>query len=249
PLRIPEPRGTFLYAEYPRPVAACAAEVSQRIAESVFGAMAQVLPERIFAAPAGTSGNFSLGGYDPATGRRYIMYVFSGGGYGGWWGGDGLTNGCSTIGISKTQPIEILEQHYPVCFDEYALREGSAGAGKHRGGFGVNYRARLMRGEATASFVMEHGRTPPHGLFGGLPGAMNEIEVSQSGAVTRPEHLSKGEGYVLQPGDWVQVRTPGGGGYGDPAERDPNLVERDLKRGYFAAEDAAPCGFSRGNGR
>ncbi len=243
PLRIPEPRGTFLYAEYPRPVAACAAEVSQRIAESVFGAMAQALPERIFAAPAGTSGNFSLGGYDPATGRRYIMYVFSGGGYGGWWGGDGLTNGCSTIGISKTQPIEVLEQHYPVRFDEYALREGSAGAGKHRGGFGVSYRARLVRGEATASFVMEHGRTPPHGLFGGQPGAMNEIEVSQDGTVTRPEHLSKGEGYVLQSGDWVQVHTPGGGGHGDPAERDPKLVTRDLARGYLSAEDAAPYGI------
>ena len=115
----------------------------------------------MFAAPAGTSGNFSLGGDDPEEGRRYVMYIFSGGGYGGWWEDDGLTNGCSSVGISKTQPAEILEQHYPILFEEYALREGSGGAGRHRGGFGVSYRVRLLRGEAKASFMMDHGRTGP----------------------------------------------------------------------------------------
>ena len=101
PLHIPKPGGTFLYAEYPRPVAGCAAEVAQRIMEAVFGAMGQIIPERMFAAPAGTSGNLALGGYDPEEDRNYIMYLFSGGGYGGWWETDGLTNGCSTVGISQ----------------------------------------------------------------------------------------------------------------------------------------------------
>ena len=86
------------------------------------------------------------------------MYLFSGGGYGGWWQTDGLTNGCSSVGISKTQPVEILEQHYPILFDRFALREGSGGAGRHRGGFGVDYQIRLLRGEAKASFLMDHGR-------------------------------------------------------------------------------------------
>jgi N-methylhydantoinase B len=235
PLHIAPPRGTFLYAEYPRPVAACAAEVSQRIMEAVFGALGQAIPERMFAAPAGTSGNYALGGYDPRYDRRYVMYFFSGGGYGGWWETDGLTNGCSTVGISKTQPVEVLEQHYPILFEEYALREGSAGPGRHRGGFGVSYRTRLLRGEATASFLMDHGRTGPHGLLGGLPGACNEIEVSQAGHVTRPTHISKGEGYELRPGDWVQVRTPGGGGYGPPAERSTEARNRDVRRSYFGA--------------
>jgi N-methylhydantoinase B len=233
PLHITPPHGTFLYAEYPRPVAGCAAEVAQRIMEAVFGAMGQAIPERMFAAPAGTSGNFALGGHDPEEGRGYIMYFFSGGGYGGWWETDGLTNGCSSVGISKTQPVEILEQHYPILFEEYALREGSGGAGRHRGGFGVSYRVRLLRGEATASFLMDHGRTGPPGLLGGGAGAVNEIEVGQDGHVTRPPHLSKGDGYPLEPGDWVQVRTPGGGGYGDPAERDPAMRERDRRRGYY----------------
>ena len=125
PIHIAPPDGTFLYAHYPRPVAGCAAEVAQRIMEAVFGAMGQAIPERLFAAPAGTSGNFGLGSYDPEESRHYIMYLFSGGGYGGWWQTDGLTNGCSSVGISKTQPVEILEQHYPILFDRFALREGS----------------------------------------------------------------------------------------------------------------------------
>jgi N-methylhydantoinase B len=61
------------------------------------------------------------------------MHLFSGGGYGGWWQTDGLTNGCSSVGISKTQPVEILEQDYPILFDRFALRESSGGAGGHHG--------------------------------------------------------------------------------------------------------------------
>ncbi|MFN4087993.1 MAG: hydantoinase B/oxoprolinase family protein [Alphaproteobacteria bacterium] len=238
PLHVAKPEGTFLVAEYPRPVAGAAAEVCQRVMEAVFGAMGEAIPERMFAAPAGTSGNFSVGGYDPEADRHYIMYMFSGGGYGGWWETDGLTNGCSSVGISKTQPIEILEQHYPILYEEYALREGSAGPGRHRGGFGVNYRVRLLRGEAKASFVMDHGVVGPPGLIGGGEGGCNEIAVCQGGSVTLPPHVSKGEGYVMRPGDWVQVRTPGGGGYGDPAERDPVLVARDVARGYLSADAA-----------
>jgi N-methylhydantoinase B len=212
--------------------------------ESVFIAMGQAIPERMFASPAGTSGNFSLGGYDPEKRRQYIMYFFSGGGYGGWWESDGLTNGCSSVGISKTQPVEILEQHYPLLFEEYALREGSGGAGRHRGGFGVNYRVRLLRGDAKASFLMDHGTSGPPGLLGGREGAPNEIELTIGGAKRRPEHLSKGEGYELAPGDTVQVRTPGGGGYGDPRERDPALIARDLVRQYYTAEELRN-GFGR----
>ncbi|MDA0229373.1 MAG: hydantoinase B/oxoprolinase family protein [Proteobacteria bacterium] len=238
PIAVTPPHDTFLYATYPRPVSGCAAETAQRIMEAVFGALGQAIPERMFAAPAGTSGNFSLGGEDPDEGRRYVMYIFSGGGYGGWWETDGLTNGCSSVGISKTQPAEILEQHYPILFEEYALREGSGGAGRHRGGFGVNYRVRLLRGEAKASFMMDHGRIGPPGLGGGLAGAVNEIEITRGGNTERPPHLSKGEGYALRPGDVVQVRTPGGGGYGDPHARQRSRVVEDLRRNYLSAEDA-----------
>lgn len=234
PIEVVKPEGTFLYAEYPRPVAGCAAEVSQRIMEAVFLALAEAIPGRLFAAPAGTSGNLGLGGFDPQEGRGYIMYYFSGGGYGGWWQGDGISNGCSTIGISKSQPVEILEQRYPILFEHYALREDSGGAGKYRGGFGVNYRFRLLRGTGKASFLMEHGRVGPPGILGGEAGAPNQIQICQGGQTIVPEHLSKGEGYVLQAGDWIEIQTPGGGGYGNPAERDPALIDADERNHYYS---------------
>jgi N-methylhydantoinase B len=238
PLHIAEPEGTFLYARYPRPVSGCAAEVSSRIAEAVFAALARAVPDRLFAAPAGTSGNLTLGGYDPLKERHYIMYFFSGGGYGGSFEGDGLTNGCSTIGISKTQPVEVLEQRYPLLFEQYALREGSGGAGAARGGFGVSYRVRLRRGHATLSFLMDHGRVGPPGLGGGEAGATNEVVVERAQGEYRSPHWSKDEDLHLTAGDAVQVRTPGGGGYRDPFTRPPEAVLRDVRRGYYTAEDA-----------
>ena len=235
PLHVPVPEGTFLDAHYPRPVSGCAAEVSQRIAEAVFLALASALPDRLFGAPAGTSGNLAVGGSDPATGQSYVMYVITGGGYGGYAGGDGISNGCSTIGISKTPPLEILEQRFPVLFEQFAIAEDSAGAGRQRGGFGVSYRVRLLRGEARASFVMDHGRVGPPGILGGESGAPNRVVITQSGADYHPLHLSKDQDVMLHEGDVIAVATPGGGGYGDPAERTDALKERDAARGYFKA--------------
>lgn len=238
PLVVKRPEGTFLDARYPRPVSGCAAEVSQRIAEAVFAAMVQSLPEKVTAAPAGSSGNFALGGHDPARGRDFVMYQISGGGYGGSFSGDGLTNGCSTIGISKSPPVEIMEQAYPVLYRHYALREGSGGAGKHRGGFGLAYEVELLRGEARASFVMDHGRFGPQGALGGADGAVNEVTVFRGGVAHVPRHLSKEQDIPLKAGDRVQVGTPGGGGYGNPLERDPALVRHDVAMGYYTPEQA-----------
>ncbi|MBO9396959.1 hydantoinase B/oxoprolinase family protein [Shimia sp. R9_2] len=224
---------TFLDANYPRPVSGCAAEVSQRIAEAVFAALVPALPDRVTAAPAGTSGNFALGGHDPEKGRDYVMYQISGGGYGGNADHDGLANGCSTIGISKAPPIEIMEQAYPVLYHRYALHEGSGGAGTQRGGFGLDYEIELRRGHAKASFVMDHGRFGPQGALGGCDGGINRVTVWQDGMAYTPEHLSKEQDIPLAPGDRVHVQTPGGGGYGDPLARDPALVVEDVRLGRY----------------
>jgi N-methylhydantoinase B len=233
PIRIEKPVGTFLYAEYPRPVSGCAAEVSQRIVEVVFGAMAEAVPELSVAAAFDSAGNFTLGGYDTVRKRNYVLLNFSGGGYGGSPDTDGLSNGSSILSVSKTQPVEILERAFPVIFEEYSLRENSGGAGRRRGGLGVRYRVRLAAGEGKASFLMEHGRTGPHGLFGGSPGAMNEIRILRGETVETLDHVSKGADIALHAGDRVEVSTPGGGGYGPPSERERELVEKDLRRGYI----------------
>ena len=239
PLRVTGIEGTFLDAQYPRPVSGCAAEVSQRIAEAVFAALVAPLPGRVTAAPAGTSGNFALGGHDPARGRDYVMYQISGGGYGGNGDHDGLSNGCSTIGISKAPPVEIMEQAFPVLYRRYALHEGSGGAGHHRGGFGLDYEVELRRGTARASFVMDHGRFGPQGALGGRDGACNAVTVWRSGVAHTPQHLSKEQDIALNPGDRVRVRTPGGGGFGDPFTRPPEAVLEDVRLERYSVQQAA----------
>ncbi|MBR2690779.1 MAG: hydantoinase B/oxoprolinase family protein [Aquamicrobium sp.] len=238
PLVVKSPEGTFLDARYPRPVSGCAAEVSQRIAEAVFAAMVQALPGNVTAAPAGSSGNFALGGHDPVRGRDFVMYQISGGGYGGNAWHDGLSNGCSTIGISKSPPVEIMEQAFPVLYRHYALREGSGGAGRHRGGMGLAYEVELLRGEARASFVMDHGRFGPQGVLGGKDGAVNTVTVIRDGKEHVPPHLSKEQDIPLKAGDRVRVGTPGGGGYGNPLERSSEAVRHDVAMGYYTAEEA-----------
>lgn len=239
PLDVVRPVGTFLDAHYPRPVSGCAAEVSQRIAEAVFAALVDILPDRVTAAPAGTSGNFALGGHDPESDRGFVMYQISGGGYGGNADHDGLSNGCSTIGISKAPPVEIMEQAFPVLYHHYALHEGSGGAGQQRGGFGLDYEVELRRGDALASFVMDHGRYGPQGVRGGEDGATNKVVVWRSGEAHVPEHLSKEQNIALQPGDRVHVRTPGGGGYGPAFKRDPEAVLEDVRLERYTMEQAA----------
>lgn len=238
PLEIIRPENTFLDARYPRPVSGCAAEVSQRIAEAVFAAMVQPLPDRVTAAPAGTSGNFALGGFDADQGRDFVMYQLSGGGYGGSAEGDGLSNGCSTIGISKAPPVEIMEQTFPVLYHHYKLREGSAGPGFARGGFGLDYKLELRNGEARASFVMDHGRFGPQGALGGGDGAVNKVVILRGEESYVPLHLSKEQDISMAPGDMVWVRTPGGGGYGDPMKRPPLAVFEDVRLGRVSIEQA-----------
>ena len=238
PLEIIRPENTFLDARYPRPVSGCAAEVSQRIAEAVFAAIVQPLPNRVTAAPAGTSGNFALGGFDADQGRDFVMYQLSGGGYGGSAEGDGLSNGCSTIGISKAPPVEIMEQTFPVLYHHYRLREGSAGPGFARGGFGLDYKLELRNGEARASFVMDHGRFGPQGALGGGDGAVNKVMIVRGEERYVPQHLSKEQDISMAPGDMVWVRTPGGGGYGDPFKRPLQAVFKDVSLGRVSIEQA-----------
>ena len=238
PLDVIGVENTFLDARYPRPVSGCAAEVSQRIAEAVFAALVDALPDRVTAAPAGTSGNFALGGHNAEKGQDFVMYQLSGGGYGGNADHDGLANGCSTIGISKAPPIEIMEQSFPVLYHRYALREGSGGAGCHRGGFGLEYEVELRHAEARASFVMDHGRYGPQGVRGGKDGAVNTVTVWRNGEASVPPHLSKQQDIPLQSGDRVVVATPGGGGYGDPLTRDPDAVKMDVMLERYTHDQA-----------
>jgi N-methylhydantoinase B len=238
PLDFVIPDTTFLNATVPLPVAGCAAETSQRIITAVMGCLAQAVPDRVPAGSCATINNLSMGGVD-ADGDPYVMYVFLGGGYGGHASGDGLTNGCSLMSVARTQSLEILEQRYPIRFNRYAMREGSAGAGRHRGGFGVEFEFMFTGRSGRASLLGDQAKSPPRGVGGGGNGAPASPYFVLEGEHTVLPMICKGENMPLHPGDVVCLRTAGGGGYGPPSERDPQLVSRDVDEGYITESEAS----------
>lgn len=235
PLEFRVPKETFLNAEPPRPVSGCAAEVSQRIITAVHGALAEALPELVPAASFATVNNFSMGGASE-DGEPYVMYLFLGGGYGAARDGDGLANGCSLMSIARTQSLEVLEERYPIRFRRFALREGSGGAGRRRGGLGVVFEFELVGEEASASLLGDRARTPPQGVLGGREGAPARPYLVIDGRRTTLELITKGEGIALRRGDVVCLQTPGGGGYGPPSEREPEAVAADVASGFVSAD-------------
>ena len=120
----------------------------------------------------------------------------------------------------------------------FALREESGGAGQYRGGFGAIIETEFVQGEATASFIGDRGRFAPHGMLEGQDGARCKVTILQGDHTYIPAHLTKDDNVRLQPGDVIQPQTPGGGGYGNPLERDIALVVRDVQRQYICRDTA-----------
>jgi N-methylhydantoinase B len=232
PFEFVVPETSFLNAQPPRPVAGSSAEVSQRIVDVVFGALAEALPELVPAASYSTACNMAVAGSDARFGN-YVCYLYTGGGYGGSPVGDGLTNGPGTISIAAHPGIEFYEQRAPILFRRFAIREDSAGSGEHRGGFGVVREFELRRGDAIVSVMGERGRCPAFGVHGGLSGATTRVTFIRGGTAYQPPHVTKDERIELSAGDLVVVETPGGGGWGDPRERSRAAVAADIARGYF----------------
>ena len=237
PLSFNVPESTFLNAQLPRPVAGCASEVSQRVADVVMGALGRAAPERAQAGIFGTVNNASFGGHDPERGE-YVAYMFNGGGYGAFDGGDGLIYGSPVISVARSQPAEFYEQRYPLRIRRFALRNGSGGAGQYRGGLGAEIEVEFLGEEGRLSFIAERGRFGPQGLAGGAPGAMTELSVLEGEQCYVPEHITKDANIPMRPGMIYRQLTPGGGGFGDPFLRDPAAVAGDVRREYVSRQDA-----------
>ena len=238
PVTVIVPDGTFLNAKYPRAVSGSSAEVSLRVVDAVFGALAQAIPDQVPAACFGSIANFTISGFDPDTKKQYIMFRFSGGGYGGHPDSDGLTNGNAPISAAHTTPVEICEQLYPLTFNYYKIRDGSGGDGYNRGGMGMEFEVCLQRGNAVSSVLGDRGIFPPYGLHGGGDGGKAIVEYCLDGKKYFPEHVTKDENVQLKPGDTARIGTPGGGGWGDPAKRDPSRVLRDVQLEFVTVEEA-----------
>lgn len=228
------PDGLVISAARPRPVGGYT-ETILRMIDVIFSATAQADPRRAVAHAYGTINALSMAGHrsdDKRRGQRWVMFSFFGGGHGGHCDGDGLSHGNAPISTATIPPLEILEAAYPVRFTQWALRPGSGGDGQHRGGLGAVYEIELLEESAEVFIFGERGKVPPQGVHGGQPALPNVFEYEQDGQWCRPPMVSKMLGIRLKKGERVRLSTPGGGGWGRPADRNAADRARDLGLGY-----------------
>ncbi len=210
PIAVRAPEGSVVNARRPAAVAGGNVETSQRITDVVLGALARAVPLRIPAASQGTMNNVTLGGIDPATGRRFAYYETIGGGMGGRAAQPGLSGVHTHMSNTRNTPVEAIERYLPVRIRKYALRAGSGGRGAARGGDGI-VREYEALAEMSATVLSDRRVTAPYGAQGGEPGACGRNTLIRAGV----ERALPGKVEIrLEPGDRLRIETPGGGGYG-----------------------------------
>ena len=236
-IEVTAPKGTVVNAEFPAPVVYSNHEMSHRTADMVMGALSAFMPEQVMACSQGTSAVLTLGGVDPRSGARYVSYETIKGGFGARPNKDGINVIASGISNTMNTPVEVLEMAFPVRVESYAIEPDSGGAGRYRGGNGARRVWRMLPGaDAVGALCMERMTSPPFGLRGGAAGIPATVTVAAPGEA--PRGLPS-KGAFAAPGDAViEMVTPGSGGYGPVAERDPAAVGRDLLDGYVTPEAA-----------
>jgi N-methylhydantoinase B len=207
PLRLVTRPGSIVDAVPPVAVAAGNVETSQRIADTLLGALAQIAPERVPAAGQGTMNNVLIGN------DRFAYYETVAGGQGARPTRDGQSGIQTGMTNTKNTPITSLDTHYPFTVTRYTLRTDSGGEGTHRGGDGIEREIEFHEA-ATVSLMGERRLTHPWGVAGGSPGASGEDWlIAPTGDRLRLDAKCTIE---VGPGDRLLVRTPGGGGWGTP---------------------------------
>ncbi len=235
PVELYVPRGCLMNPVKPAPVAGGNVETSQRNVDVLLKAFSKVIPGKVCAGSQGTMNNICVGGIDEEN-RPWAFYETLAGGMGGRPGLDGLDGVHVHMTNTMNTPIEALEKSYPLRFISYRLRDDSGGPGKWRGGCGVERSWKLISPTATLSILAERTKIPPWGLNGGEPGAKGEFYiVKRSGERVK---LKSKCTVTIEKGDTFVARTPGGGGYGNPFERNPEKVLRDFLNGLVSKESA-----------
>ncbi len=214
--------------------------IPMTVVDTIFKALAPALPQAV---PAGHHADLAIvdmNGTHPHTCHFYrCLGGLIGGGWGAKWNEDGMNATiCINDGDTHNAPVEAMEARYPHIIERHALRENSGGAGRHRGGLGVIQQRRVLAASRINAQI-ERTQDAPWGLFGGRAGSANKLELLRADG--RHEHYPTGKvlDEELAPGDAYILYSGGGGGYGDPFERAPELVAHDVRQGYVSAAAAA----------
>ena len=210
PIRVVAPEGTVVNAKFPAAVAGGNVETSQRIVDVMLGALARACPDQIPAASSGTMNNLTIGGYDVSRGKDFTYYETIAGGMGARPNRDGIDAIHTHMTNTMNTPIEAIETNYPMQVAAYAIRRGTGGAGKFRGGAGVIRALRLLT-DAEVTILSERRARGPYGLQGGEQGKPGRNALISDGE----EHPLAGKVSIsTREGDVIRIETPGGGGYG-----------------------------------
>ena len=237
PLRLIAPEGSIVNCRAPAPVGE-RIDTCQRIADTFFGAMAQAAPDRVIAASNSSVTTATFSGIHPETGQFYVYLETIAGGQGAHANGDGLSGVQVHMTNTSNLPIEALEREYPLLVERYALRADSGGAGKYRGGLGIQRDIRALHDGVIFSGLADRQRMAPWGLDGAGEGAVGRFMLQRANG-SESTLSSKVSDVALQTEDMISVRTPAAGGYGAPKSRDPQAVLRDIIEGKVSVRAAA----------
>ena len=236
PIETITPAGTMVNPTYDRPVAG-GWEIPMRAGDLVTKAFADAVPEETIGATKGIVCNVAYGGDDPRDDEGYVYYETVAGGYGGRAEKDGMDAVQTHFQNTANSPIEELEDEIPVYVRRYELITDSEGAGRQRGGLGVRRDLEFYDHKASFSLLTDRTRSGPWGVFGGR--AASPARFYRNPDTAAEETLASKSTTKLDPNEVVSVQTPGGGGYGDPLERDPQAVLADVRDGKVSAAKAA----------
>ncbi|CAM4191790.1 hydantoinase B/oxoprolinase family protein [Lacicoccus alkaliphilus] len=235
-LNIIAPEGTIVNPKFPAPVSNANLNTSQRIADTIFGAMAEVLPERSMAACSGTMTGFSIGGYNQEE-EKYFSYVETyGGGQGALDDIDGMDGVHTNMTNTLNTPVEVIEQSFPFSVKNYCYIDGSGGPGRYRGGSGLQREIELLEDGFSFTLTADRAKHKPWGLFEGKGGQTSLCTLFTSDG--EEIKIKSKETRNVQKGDSIRLQTAGGGGYGDPKERNKDAIERDILLGFISKEQA-----------
>lgn len=237
PLEVLTRPGSIVDALPPAAISSMAATVYEKVIGACMRALAEALPERSVGCPYNLV-NLTIGG--DVDGSDYVAYLYSEGGFGARVDKDGPAGLVSLFGGgAKITPAEVMERRYPVRFTEWALRPDSGGPGRFRGGVGSRKTFEITAGNARLSCLGDRELFPPFGVHGGQAGAAQGLTLNETVADPGTNLTLKAVGVELEAGDSVSVFTGGGGGYGDPLERDAGAVLADVLDGYVSVLAAA----------
>ncbi|MGI4816249.1 MAG: hydantoinase B/oxoprolinase family protein [Janthinobacterium lividum] len=220
PIHVDAPLGSILNAAAPAAVY-WRTDVLQRVVDMIFAALAPAIPTRVIAASTGPA-VFTVFGTHPRTGKYYVYNESVAGSLGGRYDRDGMDGVQVHTTNTANLPVEALEIEHPLMVEAYELVQDSGGVGAHRGGMTIRRRIRALDHVASVSLGGTCSRVPAWGLFGGEPGSLCRVERGEG---VEPLRSRQGQ---LQPGQSIAIVTAAAGGYGNPAERDVALIERDI---------------------